>query len=104
MAGLRPWPPHPHFPPPSQREARWGAPVGSLCLYLLPGQGDHVQGPIHEPACQDLRAILVGDRIIDPVIGCHVLGGGEAKLGQGWGWRGGWGLLGSAQASHGPGA
>lgn len=81
----------------------WGAPAGSPGLYLFPGQGDHVQGTVHEPARQDLWAILVGDRIIDPVVGCHILGGrAGARLGQGGGWRGGWGLLGSAQASQGP--
>lgn len=30
-------------------------------------------------------------------------GGAGARLSQGWGWRGGWGLLGSAQTSQGPG-
>lgn len=97
-SGLCPWPP---IPTPGHREAG-RAPAVSPCPYLLPCQGDHVQGPVHEPARQNLRAILVGNGVIDPVVGCHVLGRGGARLGQGGGWRGGWGLLGSAQASRGP--
>lgn len=47
--------------------------------HLLPSQGDHVQGSIHEPACHDLWAILIGNCIIDPVVGCYVLGEERAR-------------------------
>lgn len=53
--------------------------------YLFPSQGDHVQGPIHEPACHNLWAVLIGNCVIDPVVGCHVLEEGRGGKGNGGG-------------------
>ena len=44
-------------------------------LYLLAGQGHHVEGPVHEPPHQDLGAVFGSYHVVGPVVGSDVLEG-----------------------------
>lgn len=41
--------------------------------HLLPGQGDHIQRAVHKATCHDLLGVFCEHRVINAVVGSHVL-------------------------------